>query len=144
MIETLIKVLTVAFLGFFPLFEVFVAIPAGVGMGLNYLGVFLASVAGNFLPVFFIELAYEKMSHFRGFYKWLNREPSEGLQNNLNRYGFWYILFITPWTGVWLMAIAARLLKMPRKVLWWGTLSSLIIYGLAILALIQLGVDIFG
>jgi uncharacterized membrane protein len=143
MIDYLYKSFLVWFLGFFPLFEIYVAVPAGMAMGLDPFSVVLSSVTGNFAPVLLIDYGYRWLISFSRIRKWLRKPVSSRLVENVNRYGVWYVILITPWTGVWIMAAAAKVLQMRREIIFWGSLAGITLYAIAITGLILLGVDIF-
>lgn len=143
MVEYLVKVATVWFLGFFPFFEIYVAVPAGMAAGLDPASVIFFSVTGNFLPVLLIEYGYRQLRRIEWLRRWLDRPVSEKLTNNINHYGWWYILLITPWVGVWAIAVAAKALHMNRDMLIWGSFISIFLYALVLTGLIALGIDVF-
>lgn len=143
MIEYIFQVATVWFLGFFPFFEIYVAVPAGMAVGLDPFSVIFFSVTGNFAPVLLIEFGYHQLRRIERLRRWFDRPVSEKLTTNINRYGWWYILLITPWVGVWAIAVAAKVLHMNRDTLVWGSLVSILIYALVLTGLIALGIDFF-
>ncbi len=143
MIEYIFQVATVWFLGFFPFFEIYVAVPAGMAVGLDPFSVIFFSVTGNFAPVLLIEFGYHQLRRIERLRRWFDRPVSEKLTTNINRYGWWYILLITPWVGVWAIAVAAKVLHMNRDTLVWGSLVSILIYALLLTGLIALGIDFF-
>lgn len=112
-------------------------------MGLDPFSVILFSVTGNFAPVLLIEYGYRWLIRFSRIRKWLRKPVSYRLVENVNRYGIWFIILITPWTGVWIMASAAKILQMKKKVLIWGSFISIVVYAIVIVFLIMAGVEIF-
>lgn len=144
MIEYFYQAATVWFLGFFPFFEIYVAVPAGMAFGLDPVSVVVFSVFGNFVPVLMIEYGYYWLIRFQRVRRWLLRRGSEKLHRNINKYGWWYIILITPWVGIWAIAVAAKVLRMNREMLIWGSLVSILLYAVVIVIGIQLGLDWFG
>lgn len=143
MYEYIYKAFSVWFIGFFPFMEIYVAAPAGVIMGLDPLSVIIFSVAGNFLPVLVVEYFYGLLMKFGRFKFWLEARISEKVARNINRYGFWYIVTITPWIGVWAMAIAAKILRVRSSLFIWASFISVAVYAVIIVLLMHIGVDIF-
>lgn len=139
----LTKALTVWLIGFFPFLEIYVAVPAGMAMGLGILSTVVWSVFGNCAPIVFINVSYDQLiriERIRRCFDWL---VSERTERWINRYGGWFVLVITPWVGVWAMAVTMRALRMcSRSFLIYASLSILI-YAVVLGVLIQLGVDAF-
>lgn len=131
------------FTGFFPLAEIYVAVPVGIATGLDPVSVVFWAVLGNFMPVPLIHYGYEHLLRWAWLRNWLARIQSESLQASVNRYGYWFVLVITPWTGVWVMAVAAKALRLRAPVLFWATFKSIVLYAVAIAALIYAGVDLW-
>ena len=135
----LAKYLTVILLAASPIGELLIAIPAGVGLGLNPLAVALVVVPVNFLPALVLDLAYptiRRSSRAKALLDWLAR-PSA--QRFLDRYGLAGVVVGTPWLGVYGMVIALRLLGMARRRLLMGILASLLLHAAAVTALSSLG-----
>ncbi len=143
MFEYIYQAFTVWFLGFFPFFEIYVAVPAGMALGLDPVSVVVFAVAGNFKPVLLIEYGYYRLMKYQRVRRWLIRPVSEKFYRNINQYGIWYILVITPWVGIWAVAVAARLLQMKRTLLIRGAFFSILVYAVGLVILITLGVDWF-
>ncbi|NBD17321.1 MAG: hypothetical protein GVY04_14630 [Cyanobacteria bacterium] len=53
--------LTVFFMGFFPYAEIYLAIPAGLALGLDPVSTVAFGVMGNFAPIPFIHYSYEQL-----------------------------------------------------------------------------------
>ena len=143
MFDYIYKALTVWFIGFFPFFELFIAIPAGFSLKLDPVSTVVFCVAGNFFPVLLIDSGYNRLIRYKRVKEWLDRRISEKMIRNVHRHGTWYLLLITPWIGVWAMAVTARILRMKRERLAWGVLASLTIYSVALAVMIQAGIDFF-
>jgi uncharacterized membrane protein len=129
------------FTGFFPLAEIYVAVPVGIASGLDPVSVVFWSVLGNFMPVPLIHFGYEHMLRRAWLRKWLVRLNTEKVQASVTRHGYWFMLLVTPWTGVWVMAVAAKALHVRASVLFWATFKSIAVYAVAIAALIYAGLD---
>lgn len=65
------------------------------------------------------------------------------MYKNINRYGIWYMLIITPWVGVWAMAVTAKILQMEKRILVSGSFVSILLYSIVLVIVIQNGIEIF-
>ncbi|MDQ3458853.1 MAG: small multi-drug export protein [Deinococcota bacterium] len=137
------KAATAWFLGFFPFFEIYVAVPAAIAMGLDYTSAVVWPALGNFTPVLLIVFAYEKLARHPQIGDWLTGRRSERFERLVNRYGSWFILVITPWVGVWIVAATARALGMKRSALLLYSLLSIVLYAVTIAAAVALGLEAF-
>jgi uncharacterized membrane protein len=61
MIEYLAKAWAVFLIGFMPVAEIYVAVPAGMAMGLDPISAVTWSVAGNWAPIPLLHLLYDQM-----------------------------------------------------------------------------------
>jgi|GEM_PF-693248 len=120
------------FIGFFPMFEIYVAVPAGLAMGLGPGSAAFWSIFGNYTPVLLIEYGYSRVLRVERVRSWLESKRSERLERMINRYGPWFVLVITPWIGVWVVAATAKALGMERRGLLAYSFASILAYGLAI------------
>ncbi|MEX0780195.1 MAG: small multi-drug export protein [Balneolales bacterium] len=143
MLDYLLKAFSLWFLGFVPFAEIIIAVPAGLAMGLDQVSVIIFSVAGNFTPVLLIEYGYTLLMRYQKIRLWLNRYTSERAAANINKYGLWYMLVITPWVGVWAMGAMAKMLNMPRKTFMWGAFISILVYAVVIVVLVEVGTGLF-
>jgi uncharacterized membrane protein len=142
-IEYIFLSLSAWLLGFFPLAEIYVAIPAAMAMGLDPVSVFFWCVFGNFTPLLLIHFFYEQMARNERLQHWLNRLSSPKFKQKVDSHGTWFVLIATPWTGVWVMGMTAKLLGMDTRKLLWTSLVSITIYGIVLVALIQSGIAFF-
>ena len=138
----LAKAFSVWLIGFFPLAEIYVAVPAGLAMGLDAVSTVVWSATGNIAPVFLLHFGYEALARIPRVGRWLERLASPRLRETLDRRGGWFLLVATPWIGVWIVAASARLLGMrPDRILLYSSVS-VILYAIALTALITFGVDL--
>jgi uncharacterized membrane protein len=128
------------FIGFFPLAEIYVAIPAALAAGLDPVSVVFWTVFGNFTPVVLVHYGYEQLIRIDRVRRWFDRLVSDSLAARLERYSLWFVLLVTPWTGVWVMAVTAKVMRMEHRRLFLATLASITIYGVVLVVLIQSGV----
>lgn len=142
-VEYIARAATAWFLGFFPFFEIYVAVPAAIALGLDYLSAVVWSVLGNFTPVLLIVFAYEQLMRANAVRAWLETRRSARFEGLINRYGTPFILLITPWIGVWVVAATARLLGMDRRALLLYSFISIALYAVAIAVAVAVGIDLF-
>lgn len=143
MIDYLVKAAGAWFVGFFPLAEIYVAVPAAVAVGLDDVSIILWTVLGNFTPVLLIGYLYDWLMRFEAVRRWLGRLVSEQVKTRINRWGVWFVLLVTPWTGIWVMAMAARTLGMNRQRFQVAAFISILAYALILLLLLRLGITTF-
>lgn len=143
MIEYASKAGLAWFLGFFPFFEIYAAVPASMAVGLDHTSAAFWSVLGNYCPVLLIVFGYERLMRIEKVRNWLARRSSERFQRLVNRYGAWFILLVTPWIGIWVVAVTAQLLGMKRSTLLLYSLISIASYGFAIAFGIEKGLSVF-
>ncbi|USR90906.1 small multi-drug export protein [Phormidium yuhuli AB48] len=143
MIDYIEKVATAWFVGFFPLAEIYIAVPLAMALGLDSLSSVLWPVFGNFSPVLLIEFLYEQLLRFPRIRRLFKRLRSERVIRYLDRWGGWFVFIMTPWTGVWAMAITLKFLGMKRRPLLVTTFISILIYAVLLLVLVDVGVDWF-
>jgi uncharacterized membrane protein len=142
MIEYIAAAATVWFLGFFPLFEIYVAIPAGTAMGLGPVSNVFWAVFGNYVPILLIHYGYEQLRRVTRVRDWLDRRSSIRFRHWLDRWGVWCVLVVTPWTGVWIMAATMKSLGMDSARFLLYSFISILIYAVALVALIELGISV--
>lgn len=143
MLEYLAQAFSAWFVGFFPLAEIYVAIPAAIALGLDDFSVIFWGVLGNFTPALLVNFLYEQLIRIERVNKWMRRMISEQAEERINRWGFWFVLLATPWTGIWIMAVTAKALKMERSRFLIAAFISILVYAIAILLTIRFGMDVF-
>lgn len=143
MSEYWLEALGAWFLGFFPLAEIIVAVPAAMATGLDHTSVLFWTVLGNFTPVVLITALYDVLYRNTRIAAWLDRLLSEKARERVNRYGIWFVLFGTPWTGVWAMSVTAKCLGMDSKRFVLASFVSIVAYAVAILLIVRAGVSLF-
>ncbi|MDR1323668.1 MAG: small multi-drug export protein [Candidatus Margulisbacteria bacterium] len=136
-----------------PLLELRASIPYGFLAGLPPMAVFFLSVAGSWLPAFFVVFVLEHVEPLLRKIKFLNdlldrvyaktRAKSEQIQ----KWEFWgLILFIgvpLPGTGVWTGSLAGYLLGLSRRKIILASLLGTALAGLAMVLILLLGVSGF-
>lgn len=142
--EYIIKAATAWFLGFFPLFEIYFAVPAAIAMGLDYPSAVFWPVLGNFLAVPVVLGFYDQLRRFDRVEQWFERRKQSRFAPMLDRYGAVIVLAGTPWTGVWAMAAIAGASGMSNLKLLITSGVSIVVYGIAIAAIVGLGIAAWG
>lgn len=138
-LEYILLAATTWFAGFFPLAEIYVAVPIGIAAGLDPVSAVFWAALGNFTPVLLIHYGYEQLQRISWLRGWLVGLASAKLQASFNRWGYWFVLAITPWAGVWVTAASAKLLNMRPAPLLWATAKSIILYGIGTAFLVETG-----
>ena len=136
--EYLIKAFTVWFIGFFPLAEIYVAVPAGIGLGLDIWSVVVWSVFGNYIPAVLISLSYDKLKQYQKIDHYLKKLSSEKIRRRMERHGIWTTLLLTPWLGVWVMAATVKFFGMETRPFLLASFISVLVYAIVLAILIEL------
>lgn len=131
-------------IGFFPLAEIYVAVPIAIAAGLDPMSAIFWSVFGNYTPIVLIHWGYERLRRIPWAQPWIERFTSRKFKNQIDRYGTWFVLLITPWTGVWVMGVTAKVLGMPGRPLLVAGFISLVIYAIVIAYALAYGLNLQG
>ena len=129
-------------LGFAPFAEIYVAVPVALATGLDPASVVVWTVAGNYAPVPLIHLLYERLVAIPRVGRWFGRLVSERFAARIERHGMWIVLIVTPWVGVWAVAVTAKVVRLRRRALFGATLLSIVLYAVALVVLIELGLQL--
>lgn len=78
---------TAWFLGFAPVTEIYVAVPAALAMGLDPVSVVAWTVAGNYAPVPLVHLLYERLVGMPRVRGWFERLVSDKFAARIERQG---------------------------------------------------------
>jgi hypothetical protein len=134
---------TAWFIGFFPFFGLYVAIPAAVALELDHVSAVVWASLGNFTPVLLIVLAFERLRKLPRIGPWLETRSSERFQRLADSYGMGLVLLITPIIGVWALAVTGVSLGMSRYKLVIFSGISILLYALLISMGVTLGIEAF-
>ncbi|SHN34967.1 small multi-drug export protein [Gracilibacillus kekensis] len=134
---------TAWFMGFFPLFEIYLAVPASMGLGLDIVSSVFWSWLGNFMVIPFISYSYDWLTKFKKINKYFIKLANSKSSKKLNNGGFLIILIATPIFGSWATGVAGKIIGIDRKRLFLSSGISIAIYGMIISILTQLGIDTF-
>lgn len=134
---------TAWFMGFFPLFEIYIAVPAAMGLGLGLVSAIFWSWLGNFIVVPFISYFYDWLTKFERIDRYFKKLANSKMSKRLNNGGYLTILIATPILGSWGTGVAGKAIGMDRKILFLASAISIAIYGTIIGILTQMGIDAF-
>ena len=128
------------FVGFFPYFEIYIAIPAGFAAGLNWFDAFFWASLGNWMVIPFVDICYEWLMRFKFMNKIAEKSLNGKWQDRIEKHGSWFILLLTPLAGVWTIVVIAKALKFNRAKLLIYSATSVWVTGLIIAILIINGI----
>jgi uncharacterized membrane protein len=130
--------------GFIPLFEIYVAIPAGLAAGLDPVSATFWAAFGNIVPLWLVDLGYERLRRIERVDRYLSMLRRERVERILDRWGFIAVFVATPLLGVWTMALAAKGLGMTSRPFLIASTISVSVYAVVITLAIMLGLDLLG
>lgn len=128
------------FMGFFPLFEIYLAVPAALAMNLDVTSAVFWSVLGNFSVVPFVLFFYGQLTRVQRLRRFLEWRGAARWQRAITHYGALFVLLMTPILGVWAMTALARAVGMARATLLLSSLTSITLYAVVIATGIDFGV----
>ena len=143
MLNYILLAATAWFMGFFPLFEIYLAVPASMGLGLDIVSAMFWSWLGNFIVIPFTSYFYDWLTKFNKVNKFFSKLANSKSSKKLNSGGFIIILIATPMFGSWAIGVTGRIIGMDRKRLFLASGISIAIYGTIIGILTQFGIDAF-
>lgn len=115
MLDYVVRAWSVFLIGFAPMAEIYIAVPAGLALGLDVVSAVLWSVAGNFAPILLLHLAYDQLVRLPQLRAWLGQLVTDRMQAQVEAGGFWFFLLFTPVLGTWAMGVAVKLLRVPPQ-----------------------------
>lgn len=126
------KALTTWSVGFFPYFEVYAAVAAGIAMKLDPVSSVVWGVFGNFTPIPLLLWGYSHLMRIPQLRAWLLRLEKQGgrkVKRAFDRYGAWFIILMTPILGSWTIAVVAPIIGIhPRQIMLFSFLG-ITLYG---------------
>ncbi|MBU9711611.1 small multi-drug export protein [Evansella tamaricis] len=134
---------TTWFAGFFPHFEIYLAVPVGLSVGLNWFDAFLWASLGNWMVIPLIDFFYDWLMKFKFMKKFSEKSLKGKWRTRLEKYGAFFIVVLTPVTGVWVIGIIAKALKFNRVQLWLYSGISVGVTGFVIAVLANMGIQLF-
>jgi uncharacterized membrane protein len=143
MAEYIFKAFSVWFIGFFPWAEIYVAVPAGIGLGLDIYSVIVWSVFGNFVPAVIITRSFDTLVRYPRVARIFEKFASPRARSRIERHGVKATLILTPWLGVWAMAATVKIFGMQSGPFLRASFVSILVYAVVLAVLIRIGVDFF-
>ncbi|GEN46170.1 small multi-drug export protein [Alkalibacillus haloalkaliphilus] len=143
MLEYIWLSLTAWFMGFFPLFEIYLAIPGAMAMGLDVVSAIIWSSFGNFIAIPFIVVFYDQLSKIKRLNKYFIKLSQSKFSDRVSRNGFTFILIATPIVGAWAVAVIGKFVGMEKGKLLISSAISIGIYGVILGVLTELGISTF-
>ncbi|MDV0446563.1 hypothetical protein MsAg5_04080 [Methanosarcinaceae archaeon Ag5] len=148
--------IVVMFLSMVPVVELRGAIPVGIGLfGMNPIVVFVLSVIGNMIPVFFIFYFLDPVSKFLSkhsklfakFFDWLFSRAEKKGKKNIERYKDLALMVFVgiplPLTGAWTGTVIALVFGYPFKNAFISIFLGVIIAGIIMTILTMTGVQVW-
>ncbi|CAM3669997.1 MULTISPECIES: small multi-drug export protein [Paenibacillus] len=129
------------FMGFFPMLEIFIAVPAAKGLGLDIVSSVFWCWLGNFFVIPFISYSYDWLTKFDKVKTYFMKLASSNACKKLNNGGFALVLIATPLLGSWGIGVAGKMIGMDRKRLFLASAIGIAIYGTIVGILTQLGIE---
>jgi len=142
--EYLLKAWAVFLIGLVPMAEIYVAVPAGIAMGLDPLSSVTWSVAGNWAPIPLLHLLYDRLRAVPRLGEALDRLASERARARVEGGGFWFYLLVTPLIGTWALGVTVKLLRVRPATFLAPSFLSVLGFGLVIAAALATGIEWFG
>lgn len=133
---------TAWFMGFFPMFEIYLAIPSMMLLGLDGISAVLWAGVGNFLPIPLLAYFYDWLHRFKRLSGWLDRLENHRLSYLMREKGSWIIILVTPLLGSWVVGVIGHSIGMKRLTLLIYSAISIFGYGLLIAWLTSQGIEI--
>ncbi len=155
----MIKYIATFLIAMVPLIELRLAVPIGMGMGIEYMPALIISVIGNMLPVPFVYFFARKfliwgteqdyIGRICNFFLTKGERAGQKLVSKTGRYGLFFALLIfvgipLPGTGAWTGTLAASFLNMGFKSTVASVSLGVILAGIIMATVSSLGIHIFG
>lgn len=143
MLEYLIIAATTFFMGFFPMFEVYLAVPAGIGLGMDVFSSVFWGVLGNWLVIPFVSYFYFFLLKSKKIKLYFEKISRSNTSQKIQKGGFWFVLISTPLLGSWALAVAGKLVDIDKRTLYISSGMSISLYGIIVGILTSMGIDTF-
>lgn len=132
------------FMGFFPMLEIYLAIPAAVVMGLDPVSAVIWGGLGNFFPIPFIAFFHHLLLKIKPVKRWLDKLSDSKYKEKIEKHGALFVLLLTPLMGSWVVGVIANGLGMKKAKLFISSAVSILIYGIVIAVLSHFGMEFAG
>ncbi len=127
--EYIVLAATAWLLGFVPYFEIYLAVPATMAMGLDPVSSVFWAGLGNFFAVPVILFARKQLSHIPRVNRWLEKLTNTKYRETVNKFGNSFVLLFTPVTGIWITAALASTFGVTESRLLITSALSVLLYG---------------
>lgn len=141
MLDYIVGALGAWLIAFLPLTGIYIAVPAAVAAGLDNLSVVIWAVFGNYMPIVVIHWLYERLMRIERVRILLRRLVSQQIKVQIDRWGLWFVLLLTPLAGVWLVAITVKSLGMESRRFLLASFVSILGYAIVILIALRFGIS---
>ena len=143
MISYLFGICTAIFLGFFPYFEIYLAIPTAMAAGVNWFDAFLWVSIGNWLVIPLIDTCYDWFLNFKFMRKLEKGVSSSKWKKWIEKRGALIIFLLTPIVGSWTIAVAGKIINYDQKKLFILSAISIFVSSFIIALLTNYGISLF-
>lgn len=128
--------------GFLPIFEIYIAVPTGVALGLTPVAAAFWGTFGNAAVVPVVMLFYDRLLRI-GWFRQRLTGRSERWKASVEKWGVLFVFVMTPILGVWIMSALGLAAGINRSKLVVASLISISVYAGLIAASIAFGLDLF-
>jgi uncharacterized membrane protein len=145
-IQYLTKALTTWSVGFFPYFEVYAAVAAGMALKLDPVSSVVWGVLGNFTPIPLLLWSYRRLMQIPQLRDWLSKIERRGgqkVKRAFDRYGAWFLILMTPILGSWTIAVVAPIIGIQPKRILLFSFMGITLYGVVTAVSIASGISWF-
>jgi len=142
--EYLTDALATFTVGFFPMAEIYVAVPTGMALGLDPVSAVAWAALGNYAPVLLIHWLYDLLLAVPRVGGWLGGLASEKVRARVEAGGAWFYLVMTPVIGTWALAVTVKVLRVPGRRFLLPSLVSVTASGALVAILIAVGISFRG
>jgi len=142
MYEYLALSATAFIMGFVPIFEIYLAIPITMALGLDGASAVLWSCIGNFLAIPFVIVFYDALNRWERLGRYLQRIADSKWSRKMRQNGCLFILIATPIIGSWAVGVVGKVIGMQKTRLLVSSGVSIFAYGILIGVLTQFGIDL--
>jgi uncharacterized membrane protein len=145
-VQYLTKALPTWSVGFFPYFEVYAAVAAGMALKLDPVSSVVWAVLGNFTPIPLLLWSYRRLMQIPQLRDWLSKIERRGgqkVKRAFDRYGAWFLILMTPILGSWTIAVVAPIIGIQPKRILLFSFMGITLYGVVTAVAIASGVNWF-
>lgn len=140
------RALTTWSVGFFPYFEVYAAVTAGITMKLDIISSVVWGILGNFTPIPLMLWGYNRLMKVPQLRAWFLRIEKRGgrrVRRAFDRYGAWFLILMTSVVGSWTVAVVAPVLGIDSRKILFFSFIGITLYGVATAIAVVSGIESF-